>query len=132
MVQVPLGLKEFVLWHLDKLDSQHELRSTLFNKNKRQRLCLTALCRYAIGRQQRFIMFSVFKFIICSHKMAVCLHTSVAIDLLGFSVGLVFVVLLVCFLLSMIYTPTVLTGAIQPVLAVHTSSIKPDLAALLS
>lgn len=63
--------------------------------------------------------------------MAVCLHTSVAIDLLGFSVGLVFV-LLVCFLLSMIYTPTVLTGAIQPVLAVHTSSIKPDLAALLS
>lgn len=63
--------------------------------------------------------------------MAVCLHTSVAIDLLGFSVGLVFV-LLVCFLLSMIYTPTVLNGAIQPVLAVHTSSIKPDLAALLS
>lgn len=61
------------------------------NKNKRQRLCLTALCRYAIGRQQRFIMFSIFKFIICSHKMAVCLHTSVAIDLLGFSVGLCFV-----------------------------------------
>lgn len=69
--------------------------------------------------------------------MAVCLHTSVAIDLLGFSVGLCFVglfcvFLLLFFLLSMIYTSTVLNGAIQPVLAVHTSSIKPDLAALLS
>lgn len=66
--------------------------------------------------------------------MAVCLHTSVAIDLLGFSVGLFFGFFWCCvfFLLSMIYTSTVLNGAIQPVLAVHTSSIKPDLAALLS
>lgn len=67
--------------------------------------------------------------------MAVCLHTSVAIDLLGFSVGLFFVFffgVVFFFLLSMIYTSTVLNGAIQPVLAVHTSSIKPDLAALLS
>lgn len=45
---------------------------------------------------------------------------------------LVFFWCCVFFLLSMIYTSTVLNGAIQPVLAVHTSSIKPDLAALLS
>lgn len=31
-VHVPLGTEEFVLRHPDKLDSQHELQSALFNK----------------------------------------------------------------------------------------------------
>lgn len=56
---------------------------------------------------KRFTVFSVFKVIICSHKMAVSLRISVTIDLRFF-------------LMSMIYTSTTLNGAIQPVLALHT------------
>lgn len=98
------------------------LRSTLVNK-MRGRSCPTASCRYAYpvrATPLHYVVFFLIHFLQPQDgSLSSQLHSSVTTDLLGFS----------CFFfpMSMIYTSPILNGIVQPVLAVYTLNIKPDL-----